>query len=368
MFLGRARMADGAMDFAVFGSTPLAGLVAGLLAAEHGKRVCVVGARWSAFRLPRRYDLSIAPATRPETWALLHTLTGETTKLLATIGRGLTERIDPLAVAETGASIGAISHMRHIAAGYGYTIERLADKALTETGLVLRLRDVVMLSDSKAGPAIAAWLERLGVPRLDPDSTRVTLRRDGGTRLVTRETRLEAGRAVLADDEAIIDYLDPEARDRVLEQRWVTAVLTEPAKPLKAPLISFFDRDVVLMQRHKGGGILAFAGGTEEEAMPRIGACIGELGPLKRAGQASFKSLVTTDGAPLVGPAKGQRPVVIAGLGNVAAFFAPAVARHLVGAGSDAEKAWFAAREPSRGNARQLVADYVRQDSLAVTA
>ena len=361
-------MADIEVDFAVFGSAPLSGLVAGLLAAEHGKRVCLVGEPWSPFRLPRGYDLSVAAATRPETWALLHALTVETTKLLATVGKGLTERIDPLAVAETSATISATSHMRHIATGYGYAVERLADRALTETGMVLKLRDVVQLVDARAGPALGAWLDRLGVRRFHPDATSVTLRRDGSARLMVGGASVNAGRAVLADDAAILDRLDPDERDRVLHQRRAVAVLTEPAKPLKAPVISFLDRDVVLMQRGRSGGILALAGGPEEDAMARIGACLGDVGPLRRAGQVSFRTLVTTDGAPLVGPAKGSRTSVFAGFGSAGAFFAPALARHLVGAASETEKAWLAAREPSRGNARQMVADYVRQDLRVVTA
>lgn len=361
-------MADGSVDFAVFGSTPLAGLVAGLLAAEHHRRVCLVGARWSPFRLPRRFDLSIAPVTRPETWALLNALTIETTRLLGSIGRNLTDRIDPLAVAETPASIAAVSHMRHVAAGYGYAAERLADRSLTESGMVLRLRDVVLLSDSRAGPAIAAWLERLGVAHVDPQAARISLRRDGGARLAGDGLALDAARAVLADDAAILQHLGDDEIDPVLRRRRATAVLSEPAPPLKAPLVSFLDRDTVLLQRHRGDGILALGGGPEAEAMPRIGASLGALGPLHRAAQAGFDTLATADGAPLVGPARGLRAIVIAGFGNVGAFFAPAIARHLAGAGTGAEKAWFAERGPARGGLRPLAADFVRNDGMAVTA
>lgn len=361
-------MAEPVFDFAVFGSTPLAGLVAGLLAAEHHKRVCLVGEPWSPFRLPRSYDLSVAPATRPETWELLNALSAETMKLLATLGKGLTERLDPLTVAETPASMNALLHMRHMAAGYGYAVERVVDTAVANSGLVLRLRDVAMLVDGKAGPAIESWLGRLGVHRLTSQATRVSLRRDGTARLTAGDETLEAAQAVLADDTAILSHLDPDERDRALHQRRVTAVLSEPAKPLAAPLMNFLDRDVVLVQRGKGDGILALAGGPEDDAMARIGACIGSSRPLKRVGQASFRTLVTTDGAPLVGPAKGLRAIVIAGFGSAGAFCAPVLARHLAGAASEVEKAYLAAREPSRGNARQLVADYVRPDARAVTA
>jgi len=351
-------MAEASFDFAILGSTPLAGLIAGLLAADHGKRVCLVGEPWSAFRLPRSYDVSVAPATRPETWALLRVVSIETTKLVATLGRGLTERIDPLFIAETPASIDALSHMRHVATGYGYAVERVADRAIAATGAAWRVRDAVLLVGGRVEPAIEAWLDHLYVRRFPAETTAVTLRRDGSARLMAGNAPVDAAQAVLAEDAAILRYLDPDERDRVLRQHNLTAILSEPAKPLAAPLINYLDRDVVLLQRGKGGGILAMAGGAEEEAGLRAGASIGASGPLKRAGQASFKCLVTTDGAPLVGPAKGLRATVVAGFGSTGAFFAPALARHLAGAAGEAEKAWLAAREPSRGNARQLVADY----------
>ena len=367
MLRDAAGMVDGSVEFAVFGATAMAGLLAGLLAAEHGRGVCLVGEPWSPYRLPRRVDVAAAAATRPDTWALLNLLTAETTRLLNGIGRGLVERVDPLMVAETGATIAAASHLRHVVAAHGYAVERLGDRSLTETGMVLRLRDVAMLAE-RAGPAIDAWLDRLGVRRFDPAATRVSMRRDGGARLTADGKTLDAGRAVLADDAALLQYLDPDARDRVLCPHWMTAVLTEPARALKAPLINFLDRGVVLLQRHKGSGVLALAGGRPDAALPRIGASLGELGPLKRAAQATLRTLDTTDGAPLVGNARGLRAIVVAGIGGTGAFFAPAIARHLAGATSPAEQAWFAARGPTRGNTRLRAADYVRPDDLAVTA
>lgn len=367
MLRDAAGMADVSVDFAVFGATPMAGLVAGLLAAEHGRRVCLVGEPWSPYRLVRRVDLAAVAATRPDTWALLVLLTAETTRLLNAIGKGLVERVDPLLVAETGPAIDAVSHLRHVVAAYGYAVERIGDRALTENGTVLRLRDVAMLAESTR-PAIEAWLDRLGVRRMDPAAIRASLRRDGGARLTAADATFDAGRIVLADDAAVLRHAAPDADDPVLRARCTTAVLTEPARALKAPLINFLDRQTVLVQRHKGAGILALADGRPDHALPRIGASLAELGPLKRAAQASFGTLVTADGAPLVGNAKGSRAIVIAGFGDAGAFFAPALARQLAGAGSPAEQAWFAARGPARGRARLRAADYVHPDALAVPA
>lgn len=349
-------MADEAFDFAIFGSTPMAGLVAGLLGSAHGRRVILVGDPWSPFRLPHRYDLAMAPVTRPETWALLAATSVETLKLLATLGKGLSERIDPLFVADIAASADALAHMRHMAAGCGHAVERVADRAIAGTGAACRLRDAVMLVGGKVEPAIEAWLDRLEVRRLPAETTVVTLRRDGTARLVVGAAVAEAAQVVLADDVAILRHLDPDERDRVLRLRQATAILTEPARALPAPLIEFIDRGVVLLQRGKAG-ILAFAGGTATDAEARIGACLGPLAPLKHAGRTRFRTLATVDGAPLIGAAKG-RAITIAGFGATGAFLAPALARHLAGVATETEKAYFAAREPSRGNGRQLVADY----------
>lgn len=356
-------MADEAFDFAIFGSTPMAGLIAGLLGSEHGKRVCLIGDPWSPFPLPRRYDVTVAPATRPETWALLAATSVDTLKLLAALGKGLSERVDPLYIADTPASTAALGHVRHVAAAYGYAVERVADRALAETGATCRVRDAVMLVGGKIEPAIGAWLDRLAIRRLPAATTGVTLRRDGSVRLSMGAGVVEAGQAVLADDAAILRHLDPDERDRVLRLRKATAILTGPARALPAPLISFLDRDVVLQQRGKGA-ILAIVGGATSDASDRIGACLGPLAPLKRTAQSSFNTLATSDGAPLVGSAKGLRAMVLAGFGATGAFFAPALARHLAGVATEGEKAYFAAREPSRGNARQLIADYTATGAL----
>ena len=41
-----------AFDFAIFGSSPLALLLGGLLATTHGKAVCLIGEPWSPWPLP----------------------------------------------------------------------------------------------------------------------------------------------------------------------------------------------------------------------------------------------------------------------------------------------------------------------------
>jgi hypothetical protein len=89
-------MAAGTYDFAILGASPFALLLAGLLRSAHGKSVVVVADPWSDYRLARGFELSVMPATRPETWALLKRGATETTRLLGTVGKNLYERVDPL--------------------------------------------------------------------------------------------------------------------------------------------------------------------------------------------------------------------------------------------------------------------------------
>ena len=89
------------VDFAVFGSSPLACLVAGLLVTAHKRNVVMVGDGEARYRLPRAVDLSLAPITRPETWAMLSNALPETTKLIGRIGgRHALRRVDPIFFAD----------------------------------------------------------------------------------------------------------------------------------------------------------------------------------------------------------------------------------------------------------------------------
>ncbi|MET0437855.1 MAG: hypothetical protein ABW043_10215, partial [Devosia sp.] len=88
-------MSEAELDFAIFGSSPLAGLVAGLLASRHQRKVVMVGDAQARYRLPRAFDMSVAPISRPETWALLRDCLPDTSKLITKIGgRHALRRVD----------------------------------------------------------------------------------------------------------------------------------------------------------------------------------------------------------------------------------------------------------------------------------
>lgn len=348
-------MAEGVVEYAVFGTSPFALLLAGLLKSVHGKRVAVVGPAWSPYRLPRAVDLSVMPATRPETWALLKAAGAETQKLLAGIGRGLVERVDPLFVAETPVRRDYMGHMRWIALGSGVAAEPAVDRTLAADGTIVRIRDAAVLIPGRIEPALEAWLDKLEVSRL-PADTALAFPRNGRPTLTHEGRTLEAETVILADDEAILARLAEADRHRLLAVRSRMSVVTELAKPLSASLVHYLDREIVIQQRGKGP-VTAFAGGDPDSAAARIGASLPGQGRLRRTGQSLFRTVATLDDAPLIGRMGKGKALVVAGLGTSAAFLAPAVARFLCGAASESETQFFTARETAKAAGRASVAD-----------
>jgi hypothetical protein len=347
-----------AFDFAIFGSSPLALLLGGLLATTHGKAVCLIGEPWSPWPLQRRFDTAFIAATRPASWSLLRAGSHETTKIINGIGKGLTEHLDPLLIAETPASLEALAHMRAAATGVGYAMERVADRSLTEPAAAWRLRDVPALVHGKAEPAISQWFDRSGARRWRPQDGDIAIRRDGTVRIKSFGREFDATQAIVVDDAALLVWLPETARDRL---RLVPArtVLTEPAKAIAAPLVRYLDRRVTLSQRGRSG-IAAIATGANSTGA-RIGAALSPQAPLRRAGDVAHIHVETGDGAPLIAFATGTKTRIVAGFGDAAVFFAPALARFFACTPTEAEAAFFAAHDVGRGNARQQVADFMAE-------
>lgn len=349
-------MQDNAYDHLIIGSTPLAGLTAGLLAREHGKRVCLVAEPFSAFALERRFDLTLDLVTRPETLVLLKRVAAETLKLIAGIGRNLTDRVDPLFIAETRGSIAALGHFQHLAQALDIAAERSADRAIS-AGSILRLRGQHLIAHARFAPALDAWLAAAEVRRLDPAATGITLRKDGTARIAASGFEVEAAHVLLADDEAVQAHLRPDAWDRAIVRVPGIALLLQPAKPVPHPLGVWLDRGLTLRQAPKGP-LAAVATGARDTAEARLASATTGSLPLRRAGAARFDALATSDGAPILAPGRGTRVLHLAGFRRAAAFYAPALARQLAGVASADEAAWFAARGATRGNLRLNAAEF----------
>jgi hypothetical protein len=349
-------MPDNAYDYLIIGSSPLAGLTAGLLQREHGKRVCLVAEPYSPYGLERRFDLSIDLVTRPETLVLLKRLAVETQKLIGTIGKNLTDRIDPLLVAESRAATAALGHFHHLAQMLELPVERVADRTISE-GSMLRVRGQFLVAHHRFAPALEAWLDAAEVRRLDPDDTAITIRKDGTARVAAGGRDVEAAQVVLADDAAVLTHLPPDAWDRAIVRTAGAALLLQPAKPAPTPLTLWLDRGLTLRQEPKGS-LAAVVSGSRDTAEARIASAASRSLPLRRAGEARFQSLATSDGAPLFAPARGIKLTHLAGFGLAGAFYAPAVARQLAGRATEDEAAWFAAHGATRGNLRLNAAEF----------
>jgi len=307
-------------DFAVIGSTPLALLLAGLLSGRHGRKVCMVGESYAPYRLPRGFDLSVAPMTRPETWALLASSAPETVKLIAKVaGKRVYERLDPLFVAETTAGRDALGHIRNMAVGFGHAVEPQMGKTLPDGATGSRFRDAIFLHRPALAAALWPWLQACGVHH------------------VTAEAPARAEFTVVVNDAAAL-----ELGAQPLRPAPAISLATGAVERLPARLTAFLDRGLVLRQG-QGGGIVAIVSGDGEDAAGQLGSVV--QGPARRTGEAAFVRATTADGAPVIGLVS-PNTFVIAQLGLAGAFLAPPIARFLAGTASAEEAEWIEARGP----------------------
>lgn len=349
-------MTETQADFAIVGSTPLARLVAGLLASVHGKSVVFVGESQSGYRLPRGVDLSLGPLTRPQTWALLKATTPETLRLLTRIGgRSAWSRVDPLLFSEADAGKEAIAHIRHMALAFGHAAEPVGAATIGAGRDGLMLRDAVLLHRPVLETGLDRWLDQSGVQRQQDNDT-MEVRNDGSARLVAGETIIEIRQMVLADDAALLQQLLPMQWPNLLVRQIASTIVTEPTRAIAAPVMLQLDSDLTLVQR-VGRGITAMGPGQIDPFSATLGALLGRQREFRQAGQSSYDRVITRDGAPAVGRIGGTGADVLAGFGPIGAFLAPAIARWLCGVATADENAWFGARLVDRRDQSAPVAE-----------
>jgi len=325
-------------DFAIFGTGSLAALLAGILAHDHGKQVILVADPVSSQRLARNIDLALPFATRPASWRMLRTAEAEIAALLKWIdGADALTPTDVQIVADLPETTAALSHMRHVAAGYGVVVRHGLFRGVSQ------LTSPISLTDSK-------------VQTVGADQVKLTFARSGAAELAVADEPLSTSQIVLADDTAILALLPERDRPALLVTEQMTATLTEPAKRLAAPIVRYADRGVTLAQR-PDRSVLALVSG-EQDVEARLASCLPGPFPLQRRATAHYRRLVIADGAPFIGRVKPSKVFICAGLGDAAAFFAAPLARFLAGVPAGDEKAWFSAHDPARQN-RDAVADFV---------
>ncbi len=351
-----SRMSATRIDFAVLGSTPQARLIAGLLANVHKKRVIYQGESQSGYRLPRGIDLSVAPFTRPQSWALLQKLVPETQRLVARMGgRSAMSHVDPIFFAEAPAGTEALGHISHMAQAYKFAAERVPSHVLGANRHGVVFRDALLLHRPSLEPVVDKWLQASGVVRLEAE-TPLVIKPDGGAVVVEGDRGFEIGQTVLADDEAITTHLSAEIWPGLLSAHMASSVLTEAAKKLPGPLLYQLDSGLMLSQQARAG-LVALGPGTIEQVSGVLGQVLsGER--TRQTGQATYQRIQAADHAPVVGRVGGTGPDVVAGFGSTAAFWAPAIARWLAGLANADEASWFGARLVDRDSTSAWVGEW----------
>ncbi|SFV35820.1 hypothetical protein SAMN05216456_2245 [Devosia crocina] len=333
-------------DFAVFGSTPLAQLLAGLLASRHGKSVVLVGEPSARYRLPRAADISLGPITRPETWALLKSTTPDTTRLIGRIGgRHAQNHVDPIFFAESEAAREALGHVCNMARSFGVIVEPLPTRLMGADRLAVRVGDAVALNRPVLENALVPWHEQCGVERLP--STVYWAQDGAAARLTHGDTEIIAQQTILADDAAIEAALPVTSRSSVLVEHLHSTILTRSGQHLLGPAMLHLDSGTWLMG-HEEGGMAAFGPGGIGHFARNLVTLLREPDPLQQAGQVSFSTFASADGAPIIGRMGRNGATILTGFGGWGTFAVPALARWFAGEASAAEADWFAAHAPER--------------------
>jgi hypothetical protein len=346
-------MNQGRADFVVMGSTPLARLVAGLLASTHGKRVVFAGESEARYRLPHGVELSVGPITRPETWSLLQSTVPETIKLVSRIGGAKSfSRVDSVQFAERDAGKQALAHIGQMALAFGHAAERLDPAAIGAGREGLVIRRGILLHRKVLEPSLDRWLEQHGVRRIAAGES-LSIRDDGSAELTGGTEPIEIGQAVLADDAVIARY-PGVATTPLLRCQTGSTILTEPTRAIASPVTLQLDDGITLLQP-PGRGTTAIGPGSTDELAARLGHILGQ--GFIHAGQSSTETVVATDHAPAVGRLHGVGPDILAALGPTGAFLAPAIARWLCGMATAAENDWLGARLVNRTASPSLVAE-----------
>lgn len=349
-------MSEAGLDFAIFGSSPLAGLVAGLLASRHKRKVAMVGDAQARYRLPRALDMSVAPITRPETWALLRACLPDTSRLITKIGgRQALRRVDPIFFADGPGAREALGHFAHMARAHGMILETVPPAKIGADRVALRISDAVTIHRPGLEPALETWLIELGIRRFPPETAVMTP--GGATAITAGDETLIARHAVLVDDAAIFRCLPGWQWPAQLLRRPHATILTASSRHLAGPIMVQLDSGAVLVQ-HEEGGMAAMGPGSLSAFSAHLATLLAETGQLQQVGQVGYDILSPGDGAPLLGPVTADGPLILTGLGPIGASMAPVLARWLAGEASADETEWCEARRADKRGLGRSVAEF----------
>lgn len=342
-------MTDQAKTIAVVGASPFAWLLAGLLASDHSRAIVLVSPPPNPHALRPLPSLSLAPATRPETWSILSRHARPALRRLSRIVPTIGERVDMRMQARSAQAIVALGHMRHIAGGFGYPIDPMEK---TPRGASVGLRDVRLIDAAALHEAGPSWLAAANVAVLHSVDG-LTIRRDGTARFGA--TTID--QVILADDASILQWLDPDEIASFARTEHWAGIETAPQKPARHR--AGFDLDTGTIFAQSADGIIRAAARDDDgNALPRIADCLS-LDPAPRlAARASFSRLCSHDGAPVLGPTRRAKLFVVAGLGALDLVLAPLVAGIIAEQASGLEAEWAAAHGADLRQPRRDIAEF----------
>lgn len=340
-------------DIAIAGTSLQAAMIAGLLAHEHKKRVCLFIDNAVQHQLSRELNLAFDIFIRPETWEMLRLGQVQVLPIITKIGGGdAIKNVNPLVVCHKQDSADAMGHLYHLFMGNDWEIERLSVYHYAPAIAAFRLRKIKVIQSKILWPALFNWLNILGVDTFSPKDLDIISHRNGSATLKTPTDLVDVQRMVLADEQAIHTLATTSDIDRLFTKSQTVCLTTEPVKELSeamvlSPEFKFSARTC----QNESLEVLAHI------SMEKLGALLHQNLPgehkIRRAGRAVFPSLVMRDGAPLAGKIGRSSPWGIAGFGNTGIFFAPALARLIADKPTELEASYFDKR--TGGSKRQTV-------------
>ena len=159
----------------------------------------------------------------------------------------------------------ALSHFR-TCDGYGQVVER---EDADEGGTILRIRDATRLSPPALAGHVRGWAERVGIEWIE-DANALSVRRNGAALLGGKAI----DQLVLADDAAILAWLDTNVIERMGRVRDHLAYIAERGHGVALPSLSLADG--TLFDPLRDGTLAIHADDTERLADARIAAALPE--------------------------------------------------------------------------------------------
>lgn len=347
-------MPESSFDFAIFGSSPFAALLAIALATVHRRKVCLVARQPAALQLARSLDVSVAAWTRPHNWALMQRTRGELESLLGKHASTVLTRTEVALIARSPSGVDALGHARHMAAAFGQLTARLAIHPEQDAIEGFSVEGAMRLRHRPFYALLTDWLEELAIPVFSPDQTTTSIKRNGVV-LSAEALHVIAEAAILTDARSATEFLLPSTTEKLWQASPYTSVLTEPGNALRLSVAIDVDATAQTLM-HPDGRIESIVRGNRDIAARYLTYLLPAHANARYAGIAEFSKLESVDGAPVIGQIGSSRLHVALALEPVAAFLAPAIARHFAGECSPDDAAYFLAHAPQAG--RSAVAEF----------